>query len=88
MEKMKGERGRIEDGDEGNLSEGEGKEEYERIEVEREDKWRKKKRNDEEIIEGEERKEIWNERRKIVNRKKKENIEGEHQREKCKFKTN
>ena len=48
----------------------------------------KKKRNDEEIIEGEERKEIWNERRKIVNRKKKENIEGEHQREKCKFKTN
>ena len=59
MEKMKGERGRIEDGDEGNLSEGEGKEEYERIEVE-------------EIIEGEERKEIWNERRKIENRNNRE----------------
>ena len=88
MEKMKGERGRIEDGDEGNLSEGEGKEEYERIEVEREDKWRKKKRNDEEIIEGEERKEIWNKRRKIENRKNRESIEGEQRREKCKCKTN
>ena len=62
MEKMKGERGRIEDRDEGNLSEGEGKEEYERIEVE-------------EIIEGEKGKEIWNERRKIENRKNRENVE-------------